>query len=455
MVSAGTGTGDPNHCPPSGLVVHSGFTLISPAARRWHNGGEMNGSNPTSPAQAPPQWQIPRLDPANGVVSGLSAGLARELFIEVRWVRMAWVALFIAGGFGGALYLAAWATLAWLDYRGLSADYRPQPKGRNRTQRQLGFGVLVLGLFGVFASIGGLPPRLIWPLGVIALGVLIVWSRVGPNVTDRSEGPYPLIQTIGGVVLAAAGAVLMVQTLVGAEGAAAVLFAVIGILLVAVVGSSPWWWRILQDLDSERQARVRSDERASVAAHIHDSVLQTLTLIQKSDDPKAMVALARQQERDLRNWLDPDRASRSGQSIRGRLDELIGQVEAHYPIEIETVVVGDTPMDPALEELCSAAREATVNAAKHAKTTTVDLYLEVADDRVDVFVRDRGVGFDPSLVAGDRQGIANSIRARMSRIGGTATISSEPGEGTEVELVLPRTPPINTDPSPDNEDVDQ
>lgn len=391
-----------------------------------------------------PLWQVPLIDRDERLLSGTSAAIANEIGVDVRWVRLAWILLFAVGGWGALLYVAAWGALSWLNYTGRPGPYIPHPKGKSESHRTVGFWLVVVGLLGVSLQLGGLPPAVMWPLAIAAFGLLLAWRRLGPTAVRRSEGRYPLAQAIAGLVLAALGAALLVFFIVGVN-TAAVLYAVIAILAVAVVASAPWWWQVVQELDQERQARVRSDERAAVAAHLHDSVLQTLTLIQRNgDDPQTMLSLARRQERELRNWLDPDRVSRQGGSVRGRLDELASEVEELYHVPVEVVVSGDCFVDTPIEEALSAVREALVNAAKHSKAEQVDVYAESRPDAIEIFVRDRGVGFDPASVGADRQGIANSIEARMARAGGRATILSTLGEGTEVELVLPRQPESGT-----------
>jgi signal transduction histidine kinase len=220
------------------------------------------------------------------------------------------------------------------------------------------------------------------------------------------------------------------------------------VALVAVVATTmgilmaPWVMRLARSLSFERAARIREQERAEVAAHLHDSVLQTLALIQKrSADPREVAGLARRQERELRSWLlaRPGREARD--SVAGALERAAAEVEELHRVPIEVVTVGDGPLDGDLEAMVQAAREAMTNAAKFAGSEHVDLYAEVDRARVEVFVRDRGVGFDPLAIPGDRRGVRDSIIARMERHRGRATIHSRPGEGTEVELVLERGQP--------------
>lgn len=246
-------------------------------------------------------------------------------------------------------------------------------------------------------------------------------------------------QVVGSVVVIVVAFVMLVWPMArwGTDAQLMVAALLCGLGVAAL--SAPWWWRLISDLDAERQARARSDERAEVAAHIHDSVLQTLALIQRNaDDPQMMLNLARRQERELRNWLDPDRMSRQGRSLRGQLDAMASEVEELHGTAVEMVVVGDVLIDAAIEAIVGAAREAVVNAAKHSGTAQIDVYAEVQPDQIEIFVRDAGGGFDPAAIGSDRRGVRFSIEDRMSRAGGRAVILSSLGEGTEVELLLPR-----------------
>jgi signal transduction histidine kinase len=218
------------------------------------------------------------------------------------------------------------------------------------------------------------------------------------------------------------------------------------LLLIAatVVLLGPWWLRLARDLVRERQARIRAEERADMAARVHDSVLQTLAMIQRSaDQPLEVAKLARAQERELRSWLFEGRAPGSfgaagALTLSAGVEQIEREVEAAHGIAVDAVTVGDSPLDDELRALLEAGREATVNAAKWSGATSVSIYVEVEPKRVSMFVRDRGAGFDSDGIASDRKGIAESIRGRMQRHGGTAIIRSAPGEGTEVELSMPR-----------------
>jgi signal transduction histidine kinase len=218
--------------------------------------------------------------------------------------------------------------------------------------------------------------------------------------------------------------------------AVARLIVVVGVF-VLVIG--PWFIRLARSLSFERAARIREHERAELAAHLHDSVLQTLALIQKrSENSREVAALARRQERELRRWLFERPSADAADSVKAMLERAVAEVEDAHGVRIEAVIVGDSPLDSRLEALVQAAREAMINAAKFAGSGRVDLYTELEPDHVEAFVRDRGVGFDPAAVPADRRGVRDSIVARMERHGGRASIRSAPGEGTEVELVVER-----------------
>jgi signal transduction histidine kinase len=218
------------------------------------------------------------------------------------------------------------------------------------------------------------------------------------------------------------------------------------VLYLAVGGVAAWAFQVLRAnerrrveaeaaLDEERAARIRVEERAEMAAHLHDSVLQTLALIQKAPDVAETHNLARGQERELRSWLfggsDPDA------TLSGALDQVCSEAEARFGLKVELVTAGDRRLDERLRALVGATGEAVNNAAKHAGVEEVAVFADAGDDPVVVFVRDRGAGFDPDLVAADRKGLAESVIGRMQRNGGHADVISAPGSGTEVRLSMP------------------
>ncbi len=248
-----------------------------------------------------------------------------------------------------------------------------------------------------------------------------------------------LAQVALGVALIVAGVTVFLVSAPSVEspGAGILSMAAIAVGLALVFG--PWWWRLTRDLGVEHQERIRSQERAEVAAHIHDSVLQTLALIQRnSSDSRKVSTLARSQERELRNWLYGTPELDPGESLTAALERVRDEIEYLHGVAVETVEVGDCPVDERLVALVQSSREALANAARHSGANAVSAYLEVEPHQVTVFVRDRGKGFHLDEVPRHRRGIADSIVGRMDRHGGKAVVHSEPGLGTEVELVMPR-----------------
>jgi signal transduction histidine kinase len=300
-----------------------------------------------------------------------------------------------------------------------------------------------------------------WPTCLAAAIFFVIWRNAAESEKTFLEGDVaPLfggdsrdsrvrgrrvlvVRVVLGVVLGIAGIVLLVET---KHPTAATVRPVAGaalLLAAVVVILGPWWLGLVRDLIAERQARARAEERAQMAAHVHDSVLQTLALIQRSaDDPQHVVRLARSQERELRAWLFEGRAPGAVGEDAKTLAEGVGvlqrQVEDDHGIAVQVVLVGDCELDDSLRALLDAAKEATVNAAKWSGADQVSLYAEVEQDLVMLYVRDRGRGFDPEAVPEDRQGIAQSIKARVERFGGRAVIRSSPGEGAEVQLSMAR-----------------
>ena len=241
---------------------------------------------------------------------------------------------------------------------------------------------------------------------------------------------------VAGLALVAVGVILFVDQNATSDGRdAAFQSSAVAIILLLVLG--PWAWRLAAERNSERIARIRSEERAEMAARIHDSVLQTLALVQReASDPRRVAALARRQERELRGWLYPDaRAEGASLSVRDR--DAAVEVEELHGVPVELVRTGDVPLDDRVEAIVLAAREAMTNAAEHSGADEVSVFADVGDDEIAVYVRDRGAGFDPDELPPGSHGIAESIRGRMERVGGSATVVSSP-EGTEVELRLGR-----------------
>jgi signal transduction histidine kinase len=285
------------------------------------------------------------------------------------------------------------------------------------------------------------------PLLIVATGLALIWAQA--DVTERSRltraarwggghgsSWWTAARIAGGVVLVGVG---LLTFLVGHSGPSTTTgtLVLVGIVVVGVgLVIGPFLWRLAQQVDAERREKLLSQQQADVAAHLHDSVLQTLALIQrKADDPRAVVALARAQERDLRAWLYEDPAAPTS-SLRAALEEAAAEVETVHGVPVVVVLVGDAALDDGLVAMIRASREAMLNAARHSGAAAVDVFAEVEGRQVDVFVRDRGSGFDPDAVPADRLGLKGSVIGRMARHGGRATVRSAPGEGTEVHLSM-------------------
>ena len=253
------------------------------------------------------------------------------------------------------------------------------------------------------------------------------------------QGRTTPVRALAGVALALSGLVALVAGGVHVQQLPAALAALAMALAGAAVLVGPYVARLTTQLRDEERARIRDQERNDMAAHLHDSVLQTLALMQRAAaDPRRMVMLARRQERELRSWLYDVRASAEPGSLTARAEAIAAEVELDHGLPIDLVVVGDAEVTAAVDALLLAVREATVNAAKHSQADLVSIYIEVEPNAITAFVRDKGVGFDPTLVGSDRRGIAMSIRDRIGRADGRAVLDSAPGAGTEWELSVPR-----------------
>ncbi|MDG4774783.1 ATP-binding protein [Solwaraspora sp. WMMD792] len=385
------------------------------------------------------------------VVAGVAAGIAHHLRLPVVGVRVAFVVLIGFSGLGVLLYAAFWAVVP-------PATTGP-PKRRDLGELlpfvAIGLGIILIQVL-VFES-SGVSATAGWLVAVIAVGTGIIWHQSAPErrrawretlpqvpwlgaVVDESDRRAFLLRFIGGGLLVAVG-VIGVAAVYSPRGDFAavvngVIFALVGLAGVGVV-TAPVLWRTFNQLRAEREGRVREQERAELAAMIHDQVLHTLALIQRNAaDPKTVQRLARGQERTLRNWLYKPTASPT-ERFAAALEQVAAEVEDTFGLSVEAVVVGDRGTDERVGALVAATREALVNAARHAGVQTVSLYAEVEPEQLSVFVRDRGTGFDPSRVEEHRHGVRGSIVGRMRRHGGRAEIISTPGSGTEVRLTLP------------------
>jgi signal transduction histidine kinase/phage shock protein PspC (stress-responsive transcriptional regulator) len=415
----------------------------------------------------------PRLtrDTEHAIVAGVLAGLARRLGVDPILVRIGFVIL--AFGTAGAallVYVIAWPfipadedvgkpptrTERWLE--GVSSP--------RRLRLAAGVGLLTLAALLVFRELGiWWSDAVIWPLVLAASGAALLWAQSramqpGPSVDAASIAPpssaataeasaaaTPRPKRAGaadlyrggfGVALVIGAGLLFLSANDALGGAREVVLVAIAATAALALILAPFLWRLGRNLAAERAERIRSQERAELAAHVHDSVLQTLTLMQKrADDPREIASLARRQERELRSWLFDDRSRRSGSSLAGALEDAAAKVEDAHGVPIEVVAVGDLELDERAAALVAATREALTNAAKFAgEAGPVAVYAEMENGRAQVFVRDRGNGFDLDAVPADRRGLRESIVGRMERHGGTAVVRSSPGSGTEVELTL-------------------
>jgi signal transduction histidine kinase len=383
------------------------------------------------------------------VLAGVASGIAVHLGVSVTVVRVAFVLLASFNGMGAVLYAALWAVL----------PVAPGQRGSERNRRQLvpflalGIGIV---LVQVLSGLGGVRSVVGWLVAIVAVGAGIIWRQSDPASRQRWSATIPdapwlgavlegdrrglMLRLIGGGVLMITGIIGAVAVMSGASDVGALgngmLFAVLALAGVGLA-LAPVLWRVFAQLRAESEGRIREQERAEVAAMIHDKVLHTLALIQRnSADPKTVLRLARGQERELRGWLYKPTGSPT-ERFAAAVEEAAAEVEDTYAIAVEVVVVGDRDVDDRVGALVAAAREAMVNAARHAKVSSVSLYAEVEPELTSVFVRDRGVGFDPSTVDDDRHGVRGSIVGRMKRHGGRSEIRSAPGTGTEVRLYLP------------------
>ncbi|MEV0120913.1 PspC domain-containing protein [Streptomyces sp. NPDC050703] len=400
-------------------------------------------------------------------LGGVARGLAGHLGLPVIWVRLIFVGLATADGLGALLYAAFWFFVP-LGIGGVDAERPPaavttelSPDGRRRlVARKPDKGqivallamVVVAMAFVSNVNLDGSTKAYVVPSLLVAAGVALVWRqadnarRARWMAVGRRRRTLTLARSAAGVLLVGAG----VSGIFVLQGSAAHLGAVLQAALAVLVGiallAGPYLVRMTQDLSEERLMRIRAQERAEVAAHVHDSVLHTLTLIQRNAESASEVRrLARAQERDLRAWLyNPEGTGKDEDEEPDTLAEAVrrsaAEVEDKHGVPIEVVVVGDCPLDERLSAQMQAAREAMVNAAKYGgEGGAVQVFAEVEGETVFVSVRDRGPGFDLDSVPDDRMGVRESIIGRMQRNGGTARLRAVPGGGTEVELEMERT----------------
>ena len=431
----------------------------------WHGHQHWHGPPPPPRPGQEPDWvrharnwrnrgdgQPLRRPQDDRVIGGVAAGVAAWRGFNPTAVRIVFAIIALIGGWAVPVYVIAWLVIP------VKGDETSIAGRAKHDSRGIAFAVALASLLAVFLALAGVLndgviEKYGWPQ-VISVAVLtLIWRNASEDeqaglrrlvaplgASGESARRATRLRIVGSLVLLGVG----LGELLSLRGGTQLLAPLGGFLFVTaglVLLFGPWWLRIARDLMVERQARARAEERADIAAHMHDSVLQTLALIQRrAEDPQAVVQLARAQERELRTWLFEGRPP--GDTDISTFVEGVRQiqrdVEALHGTPIEIVTVGDCPLDEHLTALLMAAREATVNAAKWSGAAVISVYAEVEPDKVNVAVRDRGKGFDPAAVPGDRKGVAESIHGRMSRHGGEATVQSAPGEGTKVTLTMPR-----------------
>lgn len=413
--------------------------------------GATAGKTPRAPSVPTPRsLGLVRL-PKEGLTGGVAAGIGARLGVDPLIVRLSFAVLASAAGAGALLYVLL---LLWLPEAGdESAVHREEPTVRHA----LALGLIAAGVLLLLRAAGvWLTDGLAWSVGLAALGSGVVWTRASEEertrwhaALDKAVGDRALpdarsfgsIRLVIGACLVLAGAVTFLANSEVLSGSVTAIADVVVASVVTLVGVGlvigPWLQRQAGQLAQERRERIRSEERADMAAHLHDSVLQTLALIQRAGSQEEVSRLARSQERELRNWLFGRSPADAPTTLSQAVQDMAGRVEDRFGVPVDVVLAGDMDLNAALVAVTEAAGEAMANAARHSGAPRVDVFVEVEANSVTVFVRDEGSGFDSGGVGHDRWGISHSIQGRMRRHGGSVMIQSQPGEGTEVELSLP------------------
>ncbi len=370
---------------------------------------------------------------ADRIVAGVVGAYAARWRVEPIVLRAAVGVLTLAGGIGLALYGVGIATTT-----GPARDVTPAGTAPADRRRDLAIASGTLAILVVARWMGLWPGDAIMiPAILVATAVALLWTQG----RGRSRRLPPALRVGAGVVLAISGVAALAERTGGltdvGRSVGAIAVAVGGVAVIA----APAIGRLVAQRDQERMLRVREEERANLAAHLHDSVLQSLVLIQRSDDPRQMAGLARRQERELRSWLYGGLPLGEPTTLNAAVEAMTAAIEVDHAVRIDAVTVGDQPLDESARAFLGALREAATNAARHSGAAKVDVFVEVDDDVLVGYVRDTGVGFVLAQVAKDRHGLADSILGRAERAGGKATVVSRPGAGTEVEIRTPRSSP--------------
>lgn len=381
------------------------------------------------------------------MVAGVARGLADHLYVSVGVVRVGFVLLTAIGGFGLLLYAGLWLAVPAGENEGMPGGgesvgqqaasrlgMRPTRLGEvTSTSAGLVVALALVALGAVLLLDLSVGSSSLWPFVVLAAGAALVWQQA----EARDSSAAGVLRVASGSFVVGLGVFFVIAGRgdLGQLVDALFVLLVVGLGIAIVVG--PWLLQLYRDLTRERRERIRSQERADVAAHLHDSVLQTLAVIQRrADEPEEVLRLARSQERDLRRWLYGDQVGDAA-ALGPALHDMVAWVEDTYGIAVELVVVGDSPASIATDAMLAALREGLVNAAKHSGARSASVFVEVEGERMEGYVRDRGEGFVLADVPEDRRGVRGSIVERVERRGGEAVVTSEPGVGTQVHVSFP------------------
>lgn len=408
---------------------------------------------PTPPAgssdlEAPRGHEAPpRLVRGRGVLAGVADGVADHLDLPVSTVRWVFAGASLFGGLGVVVYVLLWLMTPRGGRNTAARRHRLSPAVALLVVGSVLLAVGALLAAGLLAGAAGAPVRGVpagmdgllsvgnlLPLLAVGGGAVIAWSQLDER-NGRRQGA---IRVLLGAVLAVTGVAVIVAREQGGRVLTDVAFATLAVLAGLALVLGPIVMRFWQRFQDEQRTRIRETERADLAAHLHDSVLQTLALIQRTEDPTRVVALARAQERELREWLY-GAAPAAEATLGAALSETVHEIEDLHGVPVDLVVTGTRPLDDDGTALVAATREALANAVRHG-APPVSVFAEIGRAGVEVFVRDHGRGFDLDAVPRDRLGVRESLFGRMERHGGTARIRRL-DEGTEVTLTLPTEAP--------------
>lgn len=382
--------------------------------------------------------------PPAALMGGVCAGIATHLGVNVWLVRAIFVGLLFLNGVGALAYALAIALIPagnpassqLVAPTRLAAQLNQLQSKDGRDQAATIFsGVVLLALAAILVawSRGWLESNAYMPLLIIGCGAALAWSQA-EEVMHTPRSMAAIARLAAGLALAVLGVLIWLSDHTDMSGMLIGAFAALVMLSVVALVLAPLWLGVIRQLSQTQAAQARASERADIAAHLHDSVLQTLTLLRaQADDPQRVAALALSQERELRAWLYGDNHP-TNENLRSEVESVSREIEQLYGVPVDSVIVGDTPATAKTRVLTSALREALANAVRHGKPP-ISLYVEVSGQEVEAYVRDHGAGFELEAINPDRHGVRDSIIGRMQRHGGSATIRArEPG--TEVCLRL-------------------